>query len=291
MFFVVDGKPNLGLIFGVIGGVMNIVLDYVFIVILKMGVSGAAIGTGLGICISAFAFLIYFSKKKPGLHFVKPKWDGKVLLSTCTNGASEMVTNLAVTITMPLFNITILKFAGESGVAAVGIVMYAQFLLISIFLGYSQGVAPIFGYSYGAKNYAQLKKIFRISLGVVIVASISSYVISMLGADVIIGVFVEKSSNAFALAQHGFYLFSFSFIFMGFNIFSSAMFTALSNGKISAAISFVRTFLFVIVAILVLPLIIGIDGIWIAIPVAEFAAMFVSIFFLVKQRKYYFVPK
>ncbi|MCK5848155.1 MAG: MATE family efflux transporter [Caldisericia bacterium] len=289
MFFVVEGKPNLGLFFGVAGGVLNIVLDYVFIVPLKMGISGAAIGTGLGICVSAFAFLIYFSKKRPGgLHFVKTKWDWKVLLSTCTNGASEMITNLAGTITTLLFNLTILKFAGESGVAAVGIVMYAQFLLISIFLGYSQGVAPIFGYLYGAQNHKQLKKIFRISMGVVILASILSYIISILGADVIIGLFVDKSSDAFGLAQHGFYLFSFSFILMGFNVFSSAMFTALSNGKISATISFVRTFLFVVVAIHVLPLIIGIDGVWLAVPVAEFAAVFVSIFFLVKQRKRYF---
>lgn len=288
MLFVTAGKPGLGLATTISGGLANIVLDYVFIKPLQMGIAGAAIATGIGFCIPAVFGLIYFSVKQKGtLSFVRPKWDGKVLLKTCINGSSEMVTNLASAITTYLFNITMLRLLGSDGVAAITIVLYAQFLLTAVFLGYSSGVAPLISYNYGNKDIPQQQKIFKISLRFIIITSLLMLGVAIFGGQYITLIFTTRGSLVFDYALHGFYLFAISFLFMGINIFASSLFTALNNGKISALISFLRTFVFIVGAILLLPLIFNVDGVWLAIPIAELLGIIVSIVCIVKMRKTY----
>lgn len=286
--FVTAGKPYLGLTSTVLGGVTNIVLDYVFIVPLQMGVSGAAVATGLGYCVPAVVGLFYFTFfRKGALFFVLPKFDGKMLIKSCANGSSEMVTNLSMAITTFMFNVLMMYYAGEDGVAAITIVLYAQYLLIALFLGYSTGSAPVFSFNYGCENTKMLKRIFKISIKFVVVSSVVVFALSLMLADELVLVFAKIGTNVYDLSLEGFYLFASSFLFSGINIFSSAMFTAFSDGKVSAIISFSRTFLFIVVALLVLPLILGITGIWVAIPVAEFLGIIVSVFYLLKCRKKY----
>ncbi|MDL2237118.1 MATE family efflux transporter [Christensenellaceae bacterium OttesenSCG-928-K19] len=287
-FFVTAGKPTLGLLATLIGGCTNIVLDYVFIAPLDMGVAGAALATGIGYAIPGIFGLFYFLWNKKGtLYFLKPKFDSKVLLRSCTNGASEMVTNLAIAVTTLLFNLVMMERLGEDGVAAITVVLYAQFLLSAVYLGYSSGVAPVVSYNYGDKDTVQLKKVFKISLQFLIAASLVTFVIALLSSDLIVSIFTLSGSPVFDLAVHGFDLFAISYLFMGINIFASAFFTALSNGKISALISFLRTFVLLVVCILLLPYLIGIDGIWLSVPIAEAAALFISIHWLRKKHTEY----
>lgn len=287
-FFVTAGKPKIGLFVIVAGGVANVILDYVFIVPVGMGIAGAALATGIGYSIPAIFGLIYFTiHRKGSLYFVKPKWNTKVLIQSCLNGSSEMVTNLATAITTFLFNIVMLKYLGENGIAAITIVLYAQFLLTSIYLGFSSGVAPVFSYNYGVQDKVQLKKLFKISFGFVIVTSVVTFLVSLLLSTSIVKVFVNEQSVVFELAKHGFLLFSICYLFIGINIFASSMFTAFSNGKVSAIISFLRTFGFIIIAIVFLPRLIGANGVWLAIPVAEILTLIVSAIYLIKGRKIY----
>lgn len=287
-FFVTAGKPHLGLVSTILGGVSNIVLDYLFIVVFHMGVAGAAIATSIGYTLPAIIGLFYFFLNKKGtLYFVKPVFDRIVLLKTCTNGSSEMVTNLAIAIVTLLFNKIMLRYLGENGVAAITIVLYAQFLLTSIFMGFSNGVAPVFSYNYGNNNKAQIKKIFKMSLCIISVLSILMYIISLVFATPIISVFTSSESEVFKITYHGFFLFSISYLFTGVNIFASSMFTAFSNGKISALLSFLRTFVFLVAALLLLPEIMGVDGIWLAVPIAEFIAILVSIFTMYRNKEYF----
>ena len=198
-----------------------------------------------------------------------------------------MVTNLAIAIVTLLFNKIMLRYLGENGVAAITIVLYAQFLLTSIFMGFSNGVAPVFSYNYGNNNKAQIKKIFKMSLCIISVLSILMYIISLVFATPIISVFTSSESEVFKITYHGFFLFSISYLFTGVNIFASSMFTAFSNGKISALLSFLRTFVFLVAALLLLPEIMGVDGIWLAVPIAEFIAILVSIFTMYRNKEYF----
>ena len=287
-FFVTAGKPNLGLATTVIGGCVNIVFDYIFIAIFHMGVTGAAVATAMGYAVPALVGLLYFTFNRKGtLYIVKPVFRKKVLLYSCTNGSSEMVNNIAVSVTTFLFNILMLQYAGEAGVAAITVVLYAQFLMTSVFMGFSSGIAPMISYNYGRQNIPQLKNLFRISIRIVVIVSLFIFLISELFASYVVRVFTSPESDVFQLARHGFLLFSVSFLFTGVNIFSSAMFTAFSNGKVSAIISFLRTFVFLVLSLVLLPLLMDIDGIWIAVPVAEALALAVSIFYLVVHRKTY----
>lgn len=287
-FFVTAGKPHLGLVSTILGGLSNIVLDYLFIVVFHMGVAGAAVATSIGYALPAIIGLFYFFLNKKGtLYFVKPVFNRIVLLKTCTNGSSEMVTNLAIAIVTLLFNKIMLQYLGENGVAAITIVLYAQFLLTSIFMGFSNGVAPVFSYNYGNNNKAQMKKIFKMSLCIISVLSILMYIISLVFATPIISVFTSSESEVFKITYHGFFLFSISYLFTGVNIFASSMFTAFSNGKISALLSFLRTFVFLVAALLLLPEIMGVDGIWLAVPIAEFIAILVSIFTMYRNKEYF----
>lgn len=287
-FFVTAGKPNLGLIATVLGGVANIVFDYVFIVLFDMNIAGAALATGIGYSIPALFGVYYFMTHKHGsLYFVKPALDKKAIFDSCSNGASEMVTNLSTALTTYLFNIMMLKYLGSDGVAAITIVLYAQFLLTALYLGYSSGVAPIISYNYGDQNSIELKKLVRISVIFIIICSLITYFAAIILAAPIVGIFAKVGSNVYEIALNGFGLFSLSYLFIGINIFASALFTALSNGKVSAIISFARTFLFILIAILLLPQIMGVDGIWLSIPFAEVMALIVSIGFVFHFRHVY----
>ena len=287
-FFVTAGKPHLGLTLTVLGGVSNSVLDYVFIVLCGFGVSGAALATSIGYSIPGLFGLIYFAVSRKGtLYFVKPVFRWGVLFKCCINGSSEMVNNLAVAVTTFLFNVLMLKYAGEAGVAAITIVLYAQFLMTSAFMGFSSGIAPVVSFNYGSGNVRQLKKIFKISVWVITVVSAAVFVIAETCSDVVIMVFTPAGSEVFGLTKYGFAIFSFSFLCTGMNIFASALFTAFSNGKISAILSFLRTFVFLTSCLLFLPLFWGVDGIWLAVPVAEVMALFVSVYYLVRFKKVY----
>lgn len=287
-FFVTAGKPHLGLTLTVLGGASNIVLDYVFIVLCGFGVSGAALATSIGYSIPGLFGLFYFAVSRKGtLYFVKPVFRWGVLCKCCINGSSEMVNNLAVAVTTFLFNVLMLKYAGEAGVAAITIVLYAQFLMTSAFMGFSSGIAPVVSFNYGSGNVRQLKKIFKISVWVIAVVSAAVFVIAETCSDVVIMVFTPAGSEVFGLTKYGFAIFSFSFLCTGMNIFASALFTAFSNGKISAILSFLRTFVFLTACLLFLPLFWEVDGIWLAVPVAEVMALFVSVYYLVRFKKVY----
>ena len=288
IFLVTAGKPHLGLALTVIGGLSNILLDYLFIVQMQIGVRGAAIGTIIGYAIPAIVGFIYFIVNRKGtLYLVKPRFRLQILVQTCLNGSSEMVTNLAVAITTLLFNKIMLKYMGENGVAAITIVLYAQFLLTSIFMGFSSGVAPIFSYNYGNGNHKQTKKLFKMSMTLIIIFSVLMFVMAILLAKPVISVFTSRDSAIFDITYHGFLLFAISYLYTGVNIFASSMFTAFSNGKVSAIISFLRTFVFLIASLILFPFIIGSDGIWLSVPLAELLSLGVSLFYIIRNRNIY----
>ncbi|MEG2786820.1 MAG: MATE family efflux transporter [Romboutsia sp.] len=284
---ITAGKPNVGLILTIIGGLTNMILDYVFIVPMNMGISGAAIATGLGNLLPSILGTIYFMKKKSIIYFVKPKLDFKVIANTCANGSSEMVTNLSTGVTTMLFNIVMMKLLGSDGVAAITIVLYGQFLITSAYIGFSSGVAPIISYNYGNENKVELKKLIKYSTKFIAISSVTLFVISMVFAPNIVGIFSPKGTNVFDIGYTGFMIFSISFLVTGVNIFASSMFTAFSNGKISATISFLRTFVFIIAGIIILPIFLGVNGVWLSVPMAETLSMIISIVFIYKYRNTY----
>lgn len=286
--FVTAGKPHLGLVLTVLAGVSNIVLDYVFVAVFGFGVVGAAVATGIGYCVPAVIGLVYFAKNKSGtLYFVPFKPDWKMMLKTCTNGSSEMVTNVANAVTTFLFNMIFMRYYGEDGVAAITIVLYFQFVFTAVFFGFSMGVAPIISYKYGSGDTKQLKKLVRDSLIFILICSATSYLLSRIIIAPALVLFTDTASKVYDLTLAGFPIFAVSFLFMGVSSFASALFTALSEGKVSAIISFARTFLFLAGAIILLPMLIGEHGLWLSVPAAELAGLAVSIFFLLTKRQKY----
>ncbi len=278
VFFVTAGKPKLGLILTVSSGVANIVLDAVFVGTMQMGIRGAALATAIGYAITAIYGLAYFVfNRKGSLYLVKPKFRLEVLWKSCINGSSEMVNNLAIAITTLLFNVVGLRFLKEEGVAAIAIVLYAQFVMTAVFMGYSNGVAPVFSYKYGADDQAQIQKLFKISILFVTGLSVIVFLLALVVARPIAMIFAAHNPYVLQLAVHGFYLFSISFLFTGLNIFASALFTAFSNGLVSGILSFLRTFVLLVAALLILPAWIGAEGIWLAVPLAEGIAVIFSI--------------
>lgn len=284
-FFVAAGKPALGLILTVSAGISNMILDYVFMAHFNSGISGAALATAAGYFIPAIGGVIFFFKNRNGLCFSLPQIDFKALLKSCTNGSSEMVTNLSTSITTMLFNITMMKHLGNDGVAAITAVLYSQFLLTALYLGFSVGVAPILSYHYGAGNCAYLNKLKRICYKFVLATSVLSFVLAFSMSNPLASLFSENNQNVHELIKHGMMLFSVGFIFSGFNIFTSAFFTALSDGLTSAIVSFSRTFLFIIAGLYLMMAILGIDGLWLSIPFAELCAFVISIIFLKAKQK------
>lgn len=291
-FLVTAGKPRLGLGLTVLSGVANIFLDAYFMGVLNLGIKGAAWGTAIGYGITAVYGLFYFAVARSStLCFVKPRIRLDVLKKACLNGSSEMVNNLSVAVTTLLFNIVGLRLLKEEGVAAISIILYAQYVMTAVFMGYSNGVAPIFSYKYGAGDKKQIQKLFRISMIFVAVLSGVVFVLAFFVARPIGMVFASQNRQLLDLAVHGFYLFAVSFLFTGLNIFASALFTAFSNGVVSGVLSFLRTFVLLVIALIVLPAVMGADGIWLAVPLAESAALVCSLWALYHWRKTYHLVK
>lgn len=286
-FFVTAGRPVTGLVLTVAAGVVNGILDYVFIVPLNMGVSGAALATAIGYLVPAIYGTWLFCGKHTSLYFVRPQLDWGVLWESCGNGSSEMVTNLSTSVVTLLFNMMMLRYLGADGVAAITILLYAQFLLTALFLGFSMGVAPVISYNHGSENTQQLTRLYRICRSFVLVASGAIFLVAILFSKGIVGVFSPQGTVVYDIAIRGFLLFSINFLFAGINIFASSFFTALSNGKVSALISFLRTFVFIVVGVLWLPGYLDVDGVWLAIPFAEMATLLFSLFFLRRGREVY----
>ncbi len=287
-FLITAGKPVSALILTLIGGITNIVLDYVFIVLLDLGVTGAAVATGLGALFgSLYGVSVFVFSKKGSLYFVKLKFNKGTILKTFSNGSSEMVNNIAGALTMFLFNYSMLKIAGENGVAAITIILYAQFLLNSIYMGYAGGVAPLISFNHGRQNFTSLKTIIKNSLIFLFVVSIIVVTVSVVFAPQIVGVFASSDINVAEMATQGLRIFATGFVFSGLNIFISCMFTAFSNGKISALVSFFRTFICIVSALLILQNLIGINGVWISVPLAELLSLILGLILFFHFKKIY----
>ncbi len=285
-FMVTAGRPGLGLLLMTGAGISNMILDYVLIVPCQMGIAGAALATGIGQCIPAVVGLCFFLFSKQDLHFCRFKISGKEILNACYNGSSEMISQLSNAVITFLFNIVMMSLAGEHGVAAITILLYGQFLFNAAYMGFSIGISPIVGFQYGAGNRTKLRKIYRVSFVFVAISSIVVTVAAVFFSPAIVSVFT-KEPRTWELASVGFRMFAVNFLFSGINIASSGFFTALSNGKISALISFSRTLVFIVISLLILPRIFGIVGAWIAVPVAEFLTLMISGWM---HRKYFLRP-
>ena len=283
-FFVAAGRPGLGLGLTIAAGLTNGVLDWLYMGPLALGISGAAMATVTGYCIPAVCGVLFFLTRKEGLRFAKPQVRWRLLGRACFNGSSEMVTNLSTAVTTFFFNAIMLELLGEPGVAAITIVLYAQFLLVALFLGFSMGVAPVFSFNQGAERYDRLRHTFRHCARFIFCTAIGILALSLLLAPVIVGVFSPAGTQVNALALDGFYRFSPTFLFAGINIFASALFTALSDGRTSALISFARTFGFLMAGLLLLPRVLGVTGVWLAVPAAEGLSCLLSLGFLWRYR-------
>lgn len=286
--FVTAGKPGLGLLTSVGGGITNMVLDWLFIGPMNMGVAGAAIATCLGYCVPSVIGLVYFFRNRNGsLFFVPFKFDGATLAAACGNGSSEMVSNIANAVTTFMFNMLFLRYRGEDGVAAITIAMYFQFVFTAVYFGFSMGVAPVISYKFGERNIPQLGRIFRICMTFVLACSLGAYLLSWVTLEPALTLFTPRGSGVYEIAMSGFPIYAVSFLLMGTSIFASSLFTALSDGLVSAIISFSRTLVFLAAMLLLLPLILEELGIWLAVPVAEGLGVIVSVYFLLKGRKTY----
>ena len=287
--FITAEKPRLGLIMTVAAGLTNMVLDALFIAVFKWGLVGAALASGLSQCIGGILPLIYFlsSKNDTPLKFVKTKMEGKVLLKACVNGASELMTTVSSSLVSMLYNFQLMRLAGQNGIAAYGAVMYVEFAFIAVFIGYSIGTAPIVSYHYGSENHNEVKNMLQKSFKIMSVLGITMMVLAQILASPLAKVFVGYDKQLFDMTVHGFRLFSFYFILAGINIYASSFFTALNNGMISAIISFSRTLGFETLAVIILPIFLQLDGVWLAITVAEICAFVISISFLIAKREKY----
>ncbi len=287
LYMIASGKATLSLVCSVTGGVLNMVLDYVFLAVFSFGISGAAIATGLGYSVTAVAGLFVFSRKKSLLHFKKPVFRVKVLANAAANGCSEMATALVTGIVTMMFNWTLLRYVGEDGVAAVTIIMYVLMFASSLYTGYSYGVAPMLSFYYGEQNQGKLKKLVASSLKIIAVISVMTAILSFILTKPLVAVFARPGNPVYNLAVTGNRICTVALLFIGFNIFASGMFTALSNGVISAVLAFSRSFVFMLVTMLVLPVFLGVNGIWLATPVAELMAIVLSGGLFLKYKKKY----
>lgn len=290
-FLIAAEKPQLGLIVTIAAGVTNMVLDALFIAVLGWGVAGAAAATALGQCVGGLVPFVYFARKNSSrLALVKTKLLGGALLRTCTNGSSELVSNISMSSVGMLYNAQLMKVAGENGVAAYGVILYVNFIFIAIYLGYAYGSAPIVAFNYGAGQKAELQNVLKKSLKLLLGTGIVLLSIGVLFAGVLSGLFVGYDAQLYAMTVRGLRFYAVSFLLSGFNIFGSSFFTALNNGMVSAAISFLRTVVFEVAAVLILPLFFGLDGVWCAITVAELASILITIgAFSALRRRYQYL--
>lgn len=289
-FFVTAERPKLGLIVTVSSGLTNIVLDAVLVILLpqEYKLAGAAVATAVAQLIGGIVPLIYFGRKNSSiLRLGGTKYDGRAILKACTNGSSEFMSNVAMSLVSMLYNVQLMKYAGENGVAAYGVMMYVSMIFSGAFMGYSIGTAPIIGYNDGAKNYTELKGLLKKSLKMIGIFGVAMVILAELSAYPLAKLFVSYDTELMELTTSGFKVFSLAFVFMGFAIFSSSFFTALNDGLTSALISFLRTLVFQVSAVIILPKIWGIEGVWFSIVAAEIMAVIFSVIFLVTKRKKY----
>lgn len=285
--FVTAGRPGFGMLIGVAGGLANTVFDYLFIIVFPLGITGAALATGIGYSIPMIAGIVFFFCNRRGtLFFSKPVFDHKVLGESAYNGSSEMIGQLATAVTTFFFNAAMMRLLGEDGVAAITIMIYSQFLLSTFFIGFSMGVAPVISYNYGRGDQRNLNRVISICLGVIAIVSLATAFFTFVLSNTLVGIFAPKGSTVYTIARAGFLIFPFALLFIGFNIFVSAMFTALSNGTLSAALSFSRNLL-IALGIIVLPGYLGIDGVWLAVPISELISLGLSLWLLLKNRRRY----
>ncbi len=287
LYMIASEKAALSLLCSVAGGVLNMALDYCFIAVLDMGIGGAAVATGMGYSVTAIVGLFVFSRKKSLLHFKKPCFRLSVLKSAASNGCSEMATACVTGIVTLLFNWTMLRYVGESGVAAITIIMYVLMFASSLYTGYSYGVAPMVSYYYGEGNREKLHQLASLSFRVIACISVLTVTLSFLLTKPLVGVFARPSDPVYGLAVSGNRLCTLALFFIGFNIFASSLFTALSNGIVSAILAFSRSFVFMLAAMLLLPAALGVTGIWLANPAAELLALTLSVGMLAKYQKKY----
>ena len=287
-FFVTAEKPQLGLWVTVASGVTNMVLDALLVAVFPFGLVGAAVATALSQMVGGIVPLFYFAGKNSSLlRLGKTAFDGKALLKTCTNGSSELMSNISMSLVGMLYNLQLIRYAGEDGVAAYGVLMYVNMIFLAAYIGYSVGTAPVIGYHYGAENHKELKSLLKKSFVLIGICSVAMLLLGEVLAYPLSLLFVGYDPTLLELTLGGFRIFSFSFLFSGIAIFGSSFFTALNDGLTSALISFLRTLVFQIAAVLILPLIWEINGIWISIVVAEIMAVAATLLFLFLKRKRY----
>ena len=290
-FLIAAEKPKLGLKVTVAAGLTNMVLDALFIAVFKWGVAGAAIATGLSQCVGGVLPLVYFLRPNSSLLRLSPtRLRLRPILAACGNGSSELMSNISSSLVSMLYNFQLMRLAGEDGVSAYGVLMYVQFIFISIYIGYSIGCAPVVSYHFGAQNHGELKNLLGKSVLLMGGTGVALTALAMALADPLSRLFVGYDAGLFALTSHAFRLFAWSFLLAGFNIYTSGFFTALNNGGVSAAISFLRTLVFQSASVLILPIFFDVDGIWWAITVAEVFAFLISVLFLLAKRgKYHYM--
>lgn len=290
-FLIAAEKPKLGLLATVLAGITNMALDAIFITVFKWGVAGAAIATGLSQCVGGIFPLIYFSRDNSSLlRLTNTKLEIKPILNACGNGSSELMSNISSSVVSMIYNFQLMKYVGEDGVSAYGVLMYVQFIFVAIYIGYAIGCAPITGYHFGAQNHGELKNMLRKSAFLSAISGVVLTILAIVLSSPLAKIFVGYDEELYELTRHAFSLFAYSFLLAGFNIFTSSFFTALNNGAVSAAISFMRTLIFQTSSVLILPIFLGVDGIWWAITVAEVFAFILSLIFLfAKREKYHYM--
>ena len=290
-FFIAAEKPQLGLRVTVAAGVTNMVLDALFVAVFRWGAAGAAIATGLSQCVGGILPLVYFLRPNDSLlRLSLTRLEARPVLAACGNGSSELMSNISSSVVSMLYNFQLMRLAGEDGVSAYGVLMYVQFVFVSLYIGYSIGCAPVISYHYGAQNSGELKNLLCKSALLMGGVGVALTALAMGLAEPLAHLFVGYDAALFALTTHAFRLFAWSFLLAGFNIFASSFFTALNNGGVSAAISFLRTLVFQSASVLILPIFFDVDGIWWAITVAEVFAFLISLAFLfAKRQKYHYL--
>lgn len=301
-FMITAEKPQLGLAVTVAAGVTNMFLDWLFVAVFSWGLSGAAFATALSQCVGGIVPLVYFicqssdetdkgsssnAKNTCALQLVKTGFYKDVLWKSCSNGISELLSNISMSIVSMLYNFQLMRVAGENGIAAYGVIMYVQFVFVAMFIGYSIGTAPIISFHYGAGNRDELKNLFQKSSVIVTISGVVLTSAALLLAGTLSKLFVGYDAKLYDMTVRGFQLCAVSFMFCGFGIFGSSLFTALNNGIVSAVISFLRSVVFQVAAVLVLPIILGIDGIWASVSLAEFAGMVITFIFIFKMKNKY----
>lgn len=287
-FLAAAEKPNLGLIVTLIAGCTNAVLDALFIAAFRWGIVGAAVATGIGQVLGGVIPLIYFSRKNSSLlRFIKPKFEIMPILKACGNGSSELLTNVSSSVVSMLYNVQLMKFYGENGVSAYGVIMYVQLIFLALMIGYTIGSAPIVGFHYGARNTDELKNIFKKSIWILAVGGVVLSGLAQALAMPLAKLFVGYDRELFDITVHAFRLFSFTFVFSGVAIYSSGFFTALNNGLVSAILSLLRSLVFQIAFVFLLPFLFGVDGIWWAMFATEAGATVVAVIFFIAYRKEY----